>query len=146
MARPQLEPKDSTLKIWCSVSDPPHGILGDLQVMKWFALVLLVLAFPASLLLVGKGLTGVLPNQESKSMEITGDDALETSSTSPGRSELDLREASAATLRKIDEIDKKIESARDDLRKNESAKQAVIKDLIKIQAKINVIINSESNL
>jgi hypothetical protein len=49
-------------------------------------------------------------------------------------------------LRKIDEIDKKIESARDDLRKNESAKQAVIKDLIKIQAKINVIINSESNL
>ena len=114
--------------------------------MKWFALVLLVLAFPASLLIVGKGLTGVLPNQESKSMEITGDDAQETSSTSPGRSELDLREASAATLRKIDEIDKKIESARDDLRKNESAKQAVIKDLIKIQAKINVIINSESNL
>lgn len=49
-------------------------------------------------------------------------------------------------LRKIDEIDKKIESARDDLRKNEFAKQAVIKDLIKIQAKINDIIKSETNL
>lgn len=120
--------------------------MGDLQVMKWLALVLLVVAFPASLLLVGKGLTGVLPSQESKSMEVAGDDVLETSSASRGRSELDLREASTATLRKIDEIDKKIESARDDLRKNESAKQAVIKDLIKIQAKINAIIKSESNL
>lgn len=120
--------------------------LGGLQVMKWFALVLLVVAFPASLFLVGKGLTGVLPSQESKSKEVAGNEVTETLSASSGRSELDLREASTATLRKIDEIDKKIESARDDLRKNEFAKQAVIKDLIKIQAKINGIIKSESNL
>jgi hypothetical protein len=114
--------------------------------MKWFALVLLVVAFPASLFLVGKGLTGVLPSQESKSMEVAGNEVTETLSASSGRSELDLREASTATLRKIDEIDKKIESARDDLRKNEFAKQVVIKDLIKIQAKINGIIKSDSNL
>lgn len=118
----------------------------NLQVMKWFALVLFVVAFPASLLLLGDGMTGVLPSQELKSMEVAGDEAVETLSSSNGKSELDLREASAVTLRKIDEIDKKIESARDDLRKNESAKQAVIKDLIKIQAKINAIIKSESNL
>lgn len=120
--------------------------LGGLQVMKWLALVLFVVAFPASLLLLGKGLTGVLPSQELNSMEVAGNEVTETSSASRGRSELDLREASTATLRKIDEIDKKIESARDDLRKNESAKQVVIKDLIKIQAKINAIIKSESNL
>jgi hypothetical protein len=114
--------------------------------MKWLALVLFVVAFPASLLLLGKGLTGVLPSQELKSMEVAGNEVTETTSASRGRSELDLREASTATLRKIDEIDKKIESARDDLRKNEFAKQVVIKDLIKIQAKINAIIKSESNL
>jgi hypothetical protein len=114
--------------------------------MKWLALVLLIVAFPVSLLLIDKDLTGVLPSQESKSMEVAGNEVTETSSASRGRSEVDLREASTATLRKIDEMDKKIESARDDLRKNEFAKQVIIKDLIKIQAKINAIIKSESNL
>ena len=114
--------------------------------MKWVALVLFVVAFPASLLLVGKGFNVTLPGQETVSTEEPSDQDGVSSTPSLERAEVDLRAASTATLRKIDEIDKKIESAREDLRKNETAKQAVIKDLIKIQAKINAIIKSESNL
>lgn len=114
--------------------------------MKWVALVLFAIAFPASLLMIGKGFNVSLPLQESAPTEESADQDGVSSTPSLERAEVDLRAASTATLRKIDEIDKKIESAREDLRKNETAKQAVIKDLIKIQAKINAIIKSESNL
>ena len=119
--------------------------------MKWVALTAVLIAFPISVLLLGKDyIDWPIPENVPPTLTTTEDTDPElTTGTSLGsqeQGEMDLRAASAATLRKIQEIDKKIESARHDLQKNESARQAVIKDLIKIQAKINSIIKAQSTL
>jgi hypothetical protein len=59
---------------------------------------------------------------------------------------VDLTAASATTIRKIKEIDIRIEAARTELRQTESARQTVIRDLIKIQAKIDSLVKADSQL
>lgn len=114
--------------------------------MKWFILIIFVAVFPVLVLVLGSdfgSLTKVLDHSVAETTSDPLDDNRVENSTA---TEIDLRAASSATIKKINEIEKKIDSAKEDLRKNESAKQAVIKDLLKIQAKINSIIKSESNL
>lgn len=114
--------------------------------MKFFSLLILVGSLPVVLWLWSGGLgtsQSVAKNTVNETIATTNVDSKIQDQNN--NRELDLTEASAATLRKIGEIDKKIESAKQDLIKNESARQAVIKDLIKIQAKIDSVIKSESN-
>lgn len=115
--------------------------------MKFIALFLVVGSLPVVLWLSSGGLgsksdRSVAKASETESNTTASPDSVEREvSAAP----FDLHAASDATMRKIGEIDKKIESAKQDLKKNESARQAVIKDLIKIQAKIDSVIKSESN-
>ena len=127
-------------------SDATRIRLG-VNIMKFVALFILVGSLPVVLLLSSGG----LDSRSSQSMVKTAETApnpavgFESKENESPSGPFDLHAASDATMRKIGEIDKKIESAKQDLKKNESARQAVIKDLIKIQAKIDSVIKSESN-
>jgi hypothetical protein len=115
--------------------------------MKWFGLFLIVLSFPASILLLEPNFFGSLTSRRPRSTQIGIDidnGLTQTSSISDHKS--DLVAISVATVKKIEEIDQKIEVAREDLRKNELARQTVIQDFVKIQTQINDIINGQSNL
>jgi hypothetical protein len=118
--------------------------------MKWFGLFLIVLSFPASILLLEPNFFGSLTSRRPRSTQIGIDidnGLTQTSSISDHKAaKSDLVAISVATVKKIEEIDQKIEVAREDLRKNELARQTVIQDFVKIQTQINDIINGQSNL
>jgi hypothetical protein len=49
-------------------------------------------------------------------------------------------------MQKIKDIDNKIDAARTELRQTEAARQIVIRDLTKIQAKIDSLVNADPQL
>lgn len=116
--------------------------------MKWAPLSLFVLAFPLAIwVFAGTRFSKI--DQSSTQPKVTNNQSSRASERDPAirnGSDLDLRKASSATIKKIKEIDTKIESARIDLRRSEVARQVIIKDLIKIQAKIDSVIQSQPQL
>jgi hypothetical protein len=116
--------------------------------MKWASLSLFVLAFPLAIwIFAGARITKLDPS--SAQSRGTGSQPNRVSERDPAPrrgSDLDLRKASSATIKKIKEIDTKIESARLDLQRSQAARQVIIKDLIKIQAKIDSVIQSQPQL
>lgn len=115
--------------------------------MKWAGLTLFVLMFPLTVWIF-QGYSLVRDTQQ----RITSTTAIskpqksqERKPSTPKTLEIDLAEASATTMRKIKDIDNKIDAAKTELQQTQAARQTVIRDLIKIQAKIDSVIKSESN-
>ena len=116
--------------------------------MKWAGLTLFVLMFPLTVWIF-QGYSLVRDNQQ----RITSTTAIskpqksqERKPSTPKTLEIDLAEASATTMRKIKDIDHKIDAAKTELQQTQAARQTVIRDLIKIQAKIDSLVKADPQL
>lgn len=116
--------------------------------MKWAGLTLFVLVFPFTVWIFQGHSLGRHGQEMTQSVDSTKDvgKAHDKSLVAVDSHEVDLAKASAVTIRKIKDIDNKIEAARTELRQTEAVRQTVIQDLIKIQAKIDRLVKADPQL
>lgn len=116
--------------------------------MKWASLTLFVFIFPLTVwIFQGYSLVRNTQARTSSTTAISKPQkGLEKKPSISKTTEIDLAEASANTMRKIKDIDNKIDAARTELRQTETARQTVIRDLIKIQAKIDSLVKADPQL
>ena len=117
--------------------------------MKWAGLTLFVLIFPLTVwVFYGYSLVrDTHPRTASTSSAVSKPQKTrERKPSTPKTPEIDLAEVSATTMQKIKDIDNKIDAARTELRQTEAARQIVIRDLTKIQAKIDSLVKADPQL
>jgi ribosomal protein S11 len=116
--------------------------------MKWAGLTLFVLIFPLTVWIF-QGYS-VVRNTQQKTTPTTAiskpPKSQEKKPSTAKTLEIDLAEASSTTMRKIKDIDNKIDAAKTELQQTQAARQTVIRDLIKIQAKIDSLVKADPQL
>lgn len=116
--------------------------------MKWVGLTAVVLIFPLTVwIFQGYEVARDTPSRAGTSGATSKPRKIREKASSASKSpEIDLIAASATTIRKIKDIDTKIDAAKTELRQTEAARKTVIRDLIKIQAKIDSLVKADPQL
>lgn len=116
--------------------------------MKWAGLTLFVLIFPLTVWIFQgySFVRNIQPRTTAISALSKPQKTREKKSSTPKTPEIDLAEVSATTMQKIKDIDNKIDAAKTELRQTEAARQTVIRDLIKIQARIDSLVKADPQL
>ncbi len=116
--------------------------------MKWAGLTLFVLIFPLTVwIFQGYSLVRNTQQKTTPTTAISKPQKSQEKKPSTAKTlEIDLAEASSTTMRKIKDIDNKIDAAKTELQQTQAARQTVIRDLIKIQAKIDSLVKADPQL